>query len=695
MVLLAALLACPGDTADSATTSPPDDSATDTHAHTDTQGQYLERRVRVTLDGVPTAGIAVFQGGTSDRYRTDANGEVQLTLDTSIEGEIWVVAAHPEARSWVDQPFLDTPGDLAIALTRFDPSDNEGYQFGDPGTPTHRDDTSTCAHCHVTLNQSWYESPHRTTASNPRVQDIYAGAVAALTDAAACADAGGSWWPGLTPGTAAAGERCYLGAGALPDLNPDCGDTASCDGVATATGQCADCHAPAINGALGGHDLLQATGIAYDYGVSCDLCHKVERVDVDAPAGVAGRLGIVRPTQTATSRRLGLYQPLSFGPFDDVPGIVMGGVARDHFASGEICSGCHQLDQAVLVPGATLDRARWPDGTLPIHTTWQEWSDGPLAGDAPCQSCHMPPDPTVGNAADLGNVIDDVDPGLVAGWYREPGSVRQHSWVGPRTPESGMLELAATVDVAGTVSDGVLSVDATVANVGPGHALPTGEPLRHLLLRVDARCDGTPLDPVGGDVLPGWAGSLDHQDADGDWSLWPGAAIGDVVVVVRQTGDFHDYVGTGPFGDGTFDAAAKGLPVEHGLGRATVVQVDGPRVTLDVPLPEGDRAYRLPAGTWPADGDPSAPLAGLPGFAWAKVLADADGTPMVPHHRAVDVVSDNRLLPGQRWTSTHRFTAACEAPTLHATLLYRSAPLDLGTERRWELTDRVMAQVTR
>jgi hypothetical protein len=89
------------------------------------------------------------------------------------------------------------------------------------------------------------------------------------------------------------------------------------------------------------------------------------------------------------------------------------------------------------------------------------------------------------------------------------------------------------------------------------------------------------------------------------------------------------------------------------------------------------------------------PLAGRPGFAFAKVLADADGNLMVPHHRAVDVVSDNRLLPSSSWTSTHTFAATCDSPSLHATLLYRSAPLAIADERGWTRTDRVMDQVTR
>jgi hypothetical protein len=695
MFALLAALACTDAPSDSGgrVTTPQDTVITDSEPPG--EQPFLEVLVRITLDGEPTAGVSVFQGGTTDRYETNASGEALVPIDMSVIGELWMLAAHPEARTGFVEIIPDEDSDLAIDLTRFDPSDNTDYGFENPGSPTDRGDTGRCAHCHKTINEAWHGSPHRTAASNVWVQDLYAGTAAALTSEQTCLAAGGSWWQGLVPGTSDTGMRCYLGHGALPDLNDDCGIVASCDGVASETGLCADCHAPAIDGQLGGRDLLEAIGLAFETGVSCDLCHKVEGIDLDASPGVGGRLRLVRPSEEPASLLLGAWQPLTFGPFDDVASIRMGGVQRDHYTNGEICAGCHQLDQPVLVPGKTADTSRWPNGTLPVHTTWQEWKAGPLADQAPCQSCHMPPDPTAGNSADLGNVIDDVEPSVVAGWYRPPGSVRTHSWVGPRTPESLLLELAASVDVSSTLANGELTVEATVRNVGPGHALPTGEPLRHLLLRVDARCEDTSLEPIGGDVLPSWAGALATQESSGDWLNWPGASSGEQIAVMRHTGDFHDYVGTGPFGDGTFDAQAKGLPVEQLVEVFTITAVDGDLVILDGPLPQGDSAYRLAADSWPADDEPAVGVAGRPGFAFAKVLADADGTPMVPHHRAVDVVSDNRLLPGESWTSTHVFEATCESPSIHAVLLYRSAPLALAQQRSWNLADQVMAEVSR
>jgi hypothetical protein len=692
LLLWVALVGCHGDPpghseADSAADSAsPDDSSEPTDTRTS-----LPLHVVVTLDGKPVEGATVMQGGLPDVWTTAADGSVDLVADLTVNGDEFIIAAHPEARTSGDFVSTDEKT-LSIALTRFSPIDNEAYVFRHPGTPEINATTAYCAHCHMTMVEDWYASPHRESASNVVVHDVYAGAAGAVLDEASCTAVGGRWSEGIGPGTGKPAFRCYVGEGVLPALNPGCDASGSCDDSAEDFGACADCHAPGIDGELGGRSLLEATDIAYDYGVHCDVCHHVESIDLEASAGVAGRLQMLRPSEPTTVPGLGDWVPLMFGPWPDVPTSVMGGVERELFHDGSLCSGCHQLDQEVLVPGATIDLARWPDGRLPVHTTYLEWKTGPFGEtDVTCAACHMPPDPDVGNGADLGNMLD-VEPGLVAGWYRPPGSVKKHAWYGPRQPESGMLELAAWLSIDASVEKDRVVASVTVTNVGCGHALPTGEPLRSMLLFVEATCDGDPLAAIGGAAVPDFGGWLDEKLAGDDWTHWPGAAVGDVVRVVRRTGAFYDYEGYGPFGDGTFDAIDKGMPIEEVVGESTIVAMAGDVATFEPPLPSGDVAYRGDGSTIPQNGDPVTARAGAAGFGFARVLVGDDGERMVPHYEAVDVASDNRILPQDAWVSEHAFTTTCADPQIHAVLVHRPLPVRLSRERSWGTTDAVMAE---
>ncbi len=663
--------------------------------------------VLVTLDGAPVEGAIVTQGGVEARWTTDASGRVDISLDMGVHGLVAVMASHEEARiggGELGYDLEDVEAILAsgepweIALERFAVVDNTLYHFQDPGDPSNRDTTAQCGHCHIEINDDWYGSAHRSSASNARVHDLYAGVAAAFTDASACEEAGGTWATGILPGTAAAGGRCYLGDGLLPTLNEGCGPDSPCDATATELGDCAACHAPGIDGELSGRGLLEATAFAYSYGVHCDVCHKVESVDLEDPnPGVSGMLRVLRPSEASPSPVLGEFYPLTFGPYPDVPNPRMGSVYRPLFREAELCAGCHLLEQAPLPPDAEIDLERWPDGVLPLQSTYREWLEGPYGEAAPCQSCHMPPDAAAGNSADLGVHIDAPEPDSASGWYRAPGSVRRHTWTGPRTEDTPMLALAASLTLSSRWEEGErgdeLVVEATVKNVGAGHAIPTGEPMRSLVLLVEARCDGERTPAVGGDVVPDTGGWLAKKEAGEDWTSWPGAEAGDVVRVVRRTGEWRDYEGFGAFGDGSLEPEDKGLPVEELVGEVRVLAMDGAYPVFDGELPEGDVAYLGEGEGLPEDGDPALAWAGAPGFSWQRVTLGTSGERDVPSFLAEDIASDNRLMPQRSWTSQHRFAPDCAEPELSARLYYRAYPLALSRERGWEGVDRLMVEV--
>ena len=497
-------------------------------------------RVTVTLDGKPAPDATVFQGGVETEWTLDANGFLKLPLDTDITGgSLYVIAAHPDARGLYGEvePGEEEVQDVEVRLKRFDTSDNPAYVYQDAGGPDDRAHTGKCAHCHVTITNDWYESAHRTSASNPVVQAAYAMA------------------------------KAELGVGQ--------------------TG-CADCHAPGIDGVRGGRELDEATGLALEDGVHCDVCHKVESVDLNGAPGVAGALGVVRPSEPDPFMG---FMPLYFGPYADIGNAFMGSARRDHFRNGALCAGCHQHDQPVLL--GTIDSTRWPGGVLPIQSTWEEWTSSAWSPGSPCQDCHMPV-ADVANSADL-QMWGNQGSGA-GGWHRAAGEVRHHSFDGPRGADLDLVRSAATVSIITSVGAGEVEASVTVRNVGAGHGLPTGEPLRSMVLLVEATCGGVSLPAVGGDAVPDFGGALDRKDSGADWSMWPGAAVGDVVRVVRQTGAWHDYTGFGPFGDGTFDAAAKGMPVEEVVGASVITAMNGDVATFDAPLPAGDVAYR--GGRW-------------------------------------------------------------------------------------------------
>ena len=642
-------------------------------------------RVVVTLDGAPTAGILVGQGGKPERWTTDGEGVVIVSIDTEVPGDLAIIASHPDARI---EAAMVWPGltDATIDLDSLDPMDNPKYIFQDPGEPAHSPTSAQCGHCHVTIADDFFAARHPWSASNPVLQDLYSGTSAARDTQADCEAAGGQWRTGIIPGSLEAGSRCYLGDGVLPSLN-DCGSEDTCDGKATKFGGCADCHAPGIDGQLGGRDLLEATGIAYQRGVHCDICHHVEDIDDAGAPGVAGRLKILRPSDPALTPSFGEWRPLLFGPHDDIPNPFMGIVQRLVFREARFCAGCHDLQREVILPGVQADLKRWPDGKLPLLSTFSEWQAAGMS--ITCQGCHMPADPEVENTADLQLFPTTV--GVAGGWPREKPAVRRHIWLGPRTEGRPLGPMAAAVELATNLVDGELTVTATTSNAGAAHAIPTGEPLRAIVLVVEAQCDDEPLLATGGEAIPDLGGYLDMKESGDDWHIWPGAKPGQTVRVVKNTGEFHDYPGVGPFGDGTFDAAAKGMPGSEVVGFSTVLEVDGDTVSFDTPLPAGDIAYLVAATD---TGDAPQELAGAPGFAFARVLVGPDGQRMVPHYRAVDVASDNRLMPGKSWTTSHRFQAPCATPQVTARLIYRPYPLELARERAWEMVDAVLFEVT-
>jgi hypothetical protein len=669
----------------------------------------------VVTDGVsPVEGASVMQGGGAVQMVTGADGKFTLAM-TDGPGIPFAAAAKVGYRTGGLEIYELPTGPVEIVMRFAALPDNEGYTYGEPGIgdPAHDNNTGICGHCHTTYVREWRESPHSETAKEPLLQDLYAGA-SGHADAPSCQAAGGVWRTGLVPGTTDTAARCYLGAGVLPELNPACaGGALACDDPAldaahrpTAFGRCADCHAPGINGKAGGRSLLEATGIAYDAGNHCDFCHHVKDVDLSKPPGVGGALILQRPSEKLTDLpgETQLLQVL-FGADPDVPNGFMGGSWQPKFTSSELCGGCHEQRQEALVPGTQLDPVRWPSG-LPTHSTYSEWAASSYGNtEKTCQFCHMPPD-TNG----LTNSVDTTTPegaGMTGGVPRAPDKIRRHIFREPLEGSPRLIDGSVLLDVAAVAQGGSLAVTAHVQNVNVGHAVPSGEPMRSLLLVVRATACGVEMTPSGGMTLDDWGGALARgvlgqgPSLSGTQLAWAGAPLakGQVVRVVRPTGSYDDYRGVGFFADPTLTPAEKGIEILAPVGEAVISAVTAGGATLAsaIAAQPGDLVYVVDSFAWPPiDGAPALALAGRPGWSFARTLLDPAGARGVPHYRAVDILSDNRLMPGVTATTTHAFAipAGCAKADVEALLLFRGIPLALARERGRDTEDAVVATAT-
>jgi hypothetical protein len=99
-----------------------------------------------------------------------------------------------------------------------------------------------------------------------------------------------------------------------------------------------------------------------------------------------------------------------------------------------------------------------------VFTTWGEWKAGPYPAEQQiCQTCHMP--------ATRAEVATGSGP---------RDGVRNHSFFGS---DGALRKTALALTVAAEDRAGKLVATVTLANVGSGHALPTGLPERRLIVR--------------------------------------------------------------------------------------------------------------------------------------------------------------------------------------------------------------------
>jgi hypothetical protein len=302
--------------------------------------------------------------------------------------------------------------------------------------------------------------------------------------------------------------------------------------------KCANCHMPMARFtayAGGGQGKMLDEGfldsanewhvLAMD-GVSCTLCHQIQKDGFGEPSSYSG--GFVIDTDRPAGERV------AFGPYpvDEALAAVMQGASGFvpleglHIEQSELCATCHTLYTPYI------DAAGEIGGEFPEQMPYLEWLHGDYRETQSCQGCHMP------------EAQGGVRLSITGGDPRSP--FRQHVFVGGNTYMLGMLntfgeELQVTAsgkqfaDKGARVADQLKNRTATVTvqeaalsgaalrvrvavESQVGHKFPSGFPARRAWLHLSVR------DGDGQKVFDSGAvnrdGSIGGNDNDADPSAY-------------------------------------------------------------------------------------------------------------------------------------------------------------------------------
>lgn len=199
---------------------------------------------------------------------------------------------------------------------------------------------------------------------------------------------------------------------------------------------CLGCHAPTIAAT---HDLKLNLKVTWE-GITCDYCHSIRSVDMSG----------------ANPKAVVVYSNVKEGPWKGLTSPAHGTAYSPVHTSSVLCATCHQYKNSL---------------GFPVLTTYSEWKQGPYPAEHKgCQSCHM--------YRVEGKVVDPRvkrTPKAGINLHQMPGS---HSLTQLNKAIRGKLIVSH--------DGGQLHVEVDVTNQGAGHMVPTGSPLRKLILEVSA-----------------------------------------------------------------------------------------------------------------------------------------------------------------------------------------------------------------
>ncbi len=444
----------------------------------------------VTSDGNPIVNAVVRLQGDSAYVLSDAQGHFLLPV-TNTEIPFHITAWAPGY--YITAAATDGIDDVQLVMRRHPTDDNPDYTFISPVLEP--DNPTACGRCHAARTgmanimlpvDEWLKDAHASSAVNPRFLSVYNGTTldgekglltAYYFDAAA----------GINIPTEPSQGQDKVGVGFRLDF-PD------------EAGSCAACHVPvSALSTLDLRDPNQAEGIAQE-GITCDFCHKVWDVHLEAD----GKPSPHRPgVQSLQFLRPTPGEQVFLGPLDDTPGDDIYLPLQN---KSQFCAACHS-------------GSFWGVGIYDSFGEWLKSAYNNSETGKTCQDCHMPhrgADQFVQLPPDVSQYVPQRDPQTI------------FSHLMPGATDATLLQETAELQIETQWQADSLKITAGVTNTGAGHDIPTDNPLRNIILLVTANnASGEPLTLSNGPTIPVWGGVGDM--ATGHYAGQPGVLFAKIL----------------------------------------------------------------------------------------------------------------------------------------------------------------------